>query len=99
VDYAPVRRSQREGQATYTVGKVKVHISCDLWASPNTLAILGVVARFGTEDSQVEHYVIALKDIDSDHDGENLAAAAIQVVEDWGFASKLGYFVMGNAGN
>lgn len=79
--------------------KSRIHISCDLWTSPNSLAILGSVAHFVTEDGQLEHCVLALKDIDSEHDGENLAAAIMEVVEDWGFASKLGYFVMDNAGN
>jgi hypothetical protein len=30
--------------------KSRVHISCDLWTSPNSLAILGVVAHYVTED-------------------------------------------------
>jgi len=79
--------------------KSKIHISCDLWTSPNSLAILGVVAHFVTEDGQLEHCVLALKDIDGEHDGGNLAATIMEVIEDWGFASKLGYFVMDNAGN
>lgn len=79
--------------------KSKIHISCDLWTSPNSLAILGVVAHYVTKDGQLEHSVLALKDIDSEHNGENLAVAILQVVEDWGLASKLGYFVMDNASN
>ncbi|KJZ73349.1 hypothetical protein HIM_07353 [Hirsutella minnesotensis 3608] len=79
--------------------KSKIHISCDLWTSPNSLAILGVVAHYVAEDSQLEHHVLALKDIDSEHDGYHLATAILEVVDDWGFASNLGYFVMDNAGN
>jgi hypothetical protein len=79
--------------------KSRIHISCDLWTSPNSLAILGVVAHYVTEDGQLEHRTLALKDIDSEHDGTSLAAAVLEVIEDWGFASKLGYFVMDNAGN
>ncbi|OWT42447.1 hypothetical protein VFPPC_18547 [Pochonia chlamydosporia 170] len=79
--------------------KSRIHISCDLWTSPNSLAILGVVAHYVTEDCKLEHHTLALKDIDSEHDGSHLAAAIMEVVEDWGFASKLGYFVMDNASN
>jgi hypothetical protein len=79
--------------------KSRIHISCDLWTSPNSLAILGVVAHYVTEDGQLEHHVLALKDIDSEHDGSHLAVAVLKVVDEWGFASKLGYFVMDNAGN
>jgi hypothetical protein len=79
--------------------KSRIHISCDLWTSPNSLAILGVVGHYVTEDGQLEHHILALKDIDSEHDGSHLAAAILEVVDGWGFASKLGYFVMDNAGN
>ena len=79
--------------------KSRIHISCDLWTSPNYLAILGIVSHYVTEDGQLEHHTLALKDIDSEHDGSHLAAAVLDVVDDWGFASKLGYFVMDNAGN
>ncbi|KAF6515700.1 hypothetical protein HZS61_004441 [Fusarium oxysporum f. sp. conglutinans] len=79
--------------------KSRIHISCDLWTSPNSLAILGVVAHYVTEDGQLEHHVLALKDIDSEHDGSHLAVAILKVVDEWGFASKLRYFVMDNAGN
>ncbi|KAM6513532.1 hypothetical protein FALCPG4_18958 [Fusarium falciforme] len=79
--------------------KSRIHISCDLWTSPNSLAILGVVGHYVTEDGQLEHHILALKDIDSEHDGSHLAAAILEVVDEWGFASKLGYFVMDNAGN
>ncbi|OWT42315.1 transposase-like protein [Pochonia chlamydosporia 170] len=69
--------------------KLRIHISCDLWTSPNSLAILGVVAHYVTEDGKLEHRTLALKDIDGEHDGSHLAAAIMEVVEDWGFASKL----------
>ncbi|KAM3517051.1 hypothetical protein MY4038_010335 [Beauveria bassiana] len=79
--------------------KSRIHISCDLWTSPNSLAILGVVAHYVTEDCKLEHHTLALKDIDGEHDWSHLAAAIMDVIDDWGFASKLGYFVMDNAGN
>jgi hypothetical protein len=60
---------------------------------------LGVVAHYVTEDGKLEHHTLALKDIDGEHDGSHLAAAIMEVVADWGFASKLGYFVMDNATN
>jgi hypothetical protein len=81
------------------VSRSKVHISCDLWTSPNSLAILGVVAHFISADNRLQHRVLALRNIDGEHNGENLAEAIIQVVEDWGFVSKLGFFTMDNAGN
>ncbi|KAI7763505.1 hypothetical protein LZL87_013897 [Fusarium oxysporum] len=84
---------------THDTVKTWIMRHCDLWTSPNSLAILGVVAYYVTEDGQLEHHVLALKDIDSEHDGSYLTVAILKVVNEWGFASKLGYFVMDNAGN
>jgi hypothetical protein len=36
----------------------KIHISCDLWMSSNSLAILGVVAHFVTEDGNLQRCVL-----------------------------------------
>jgi hypothetical protein len=77
----------------------KIHISCDLWTSSNSLAILGVVAHFITDDGKLQHCVLALKDIIGKNKGENLANAIVEVLEEWGFVSKLGCFVMDNAEN
>jgi hypothetical protein len=79
--------------------KLRIHISCNLWTSPNSLAILGIIGHYVIEDGQLEHHILALKDINSEHNGSHLVAAILKVVNKWGFASKLGYFVMDNAGN
>jgi hypothetical protein len=63
------------------------------------LAILGVVSHYVTEDGQLEHHILALKDIDNEHDSSHLAAAILEVVDEWGFASKLEYFMIDNASN
>ena len=76
-----------------------IHISCDLWTSPNSLAILGIIAHFINEDGKLQHCVLALKDVIGEHTSENLAVKVLDVVKEWGFASKLGYFMMDNASN
>ncbi|KAJ2982016.1 hypothetical protein NQ176_g1663 [Zarea fungicola] len=62
--------------------KSRIHISCDLWTPPTSLAILDVVAHYVTEDCKLEHHALALKDIDSVHDGLHLAAATMDVIDD-----------------
>jgi hypothetical protein len=76
-----------------------IHISCDIWTSPNSLAILGVVAHYMAEDGELEKPLLAMKDIMGSHEGINLAPYIMDVIRDWGIASKLGYFQMDNAGN
>ena len=76
-----------------------IHISCDLWTSPNCLPILGVVAQYISEDGKLETTTLALVDIQGAHTGENLSKCVRDVIGDWGIASKLGFMQMDNAAN
>jgi hypothetical protein len=40
-----------------------------------------------------------VKEIEGNHQGENLAPLVMEVIKDWEIAEKLGYFVMDNASN
>src|SRR5258708_5339471 len=77
----------------------RIHISCDLWSSPNSLAILRIVAHFITGDGELRHVVLALREIDGAHTGENLSPVILDVIVDYGFESNLGFFMMDNASN
>jgi hypothetical protein len=66
---------------------------------PHQTAILGIIAHFIDEDGKLQHCVLALRDIIGEHTGENLVVAVLDVRKEWGFASKLGYFMMDNASN
>jgi hypothetical protein len=77
----------------------KIHVSCDLWTSPNSLAILGIIAHFIDEEGKLQHCTVALKDILGEHTGESLTKAVLEVLEEWGFIPKLGFFMMDNAPN
>ena len=79
--------------------KSKVHITCDLWTSPNSLAILGLVGHFIAENGELRHPVLALKELKEEHTGEHIAQLVLDVVQDYEIASKLGYFMMDNASN
>jgi hypothetical protein len=77
----------------------KVHFTMDLWTSPNALAILGLIAHYTSESGQLEHSVLALRELDGKHSGYNIANCIMQVINDYGIASKVGYFMMDNADN
>lgn len=77
----------------------KIHLTIDLWTSPNTLAIIGIVAHYISDSGQLEHSVLALREVDGEHSGENQAICVLDVIAEYGITSKLGYFVMDNAGN
>jgi hypothetical protein len=77
----------------------RIHLSLDLWTSPNHMAILGVIATFISDDSALESFVLALRQVKGDHSGENIANYVMEVIQEWGIAPKLGYIQMDNASN
>lgn len=79
--------------------RTKIHISCDMWTSPNCLPILGVIGHYINEDNVLEHVVLGLREVMGAHNGENIATVVMQVLVDWGIISKLGWFQMDNAAN
>jgi hypothetical protein len=45
----------------------KVHFTVDLWTSPNSLAILGMIAHYMSKLGQLEHSILALQELDGEH--------------------------------
>ena len=68
----------------------------DLWTSPNYLAILGVIGHYISETGELQQAVLGLLELDGPHSGVNMANSVLGVVEDYGIASKVGYFMMDN---
>jgi hypothetical protein len=95
VRIAQQERVKREVQSALS----KVHFTVDLWTSPNALAILGIIAHYTSESGQLEHTVLALRELDGKHSGHNIASCIMQAINDYGIASKVGYFMMDNADN
>jgi hypothetical protein len=79
--------------------KTRIHISLDIWTSPSNKPILGVVAHYIAEDRILEKSVLAMREIEGAHDGENIALVVMKVISDWRIEDKMGYMVMDNATN
>jgi hypothetical protein len=77
----------------------KIHISLDIWTSPNCLLILGIIAHYISIENQLESVVLAMKEIQGSYEGENIALIVEEVLWEWGVVSKLGYMQMDNASN
>lgn len=76
-----------------------IHISFDGWSSPGTATFLAVVAHYFDTAGIFHTTLIALPRIKGTHNGENLAKGVIEVIERFGFQSKLGFFQADNAEN
>ena len=77
----------------------KIHLSFDLWSSPNALSLCGVVAHYLTAGLQSRAILIGLRRVKGAHSGENIAEAILQLISEYGIAEKVGYFQADNAGN
>lgn len=58
-----------------------------------------MIGHYISDTGNLQHSVLALKEPDGAHSGENQAVSIMEVINDYGIASKVGYFVMDNASN
>jgi len=82
---------------SFTLAKSKIHISADLWTSPNNYALLGIVAHWWDHDDILRSALIALPKLVGAHTGSNIAEAILNTLDLYGIVDKLGYFMLDNA--
>jgi hypothetical protein len=73
-----------------------IHISLDIWTSPNRWLILAICAHFTSCDHKKEKALLALKKV-SGHSGDNQFSILLPVLQDYGIELKLGAIVADNA--
>ena len=67
-----------------------IHLTCDMWTSHNYLGLLGVVAHFTDERSQLVSVTLALSEVQGIHSGENQAQVVTDILNDFQIRNKLG---------
>jgi hypothetical protein len=78
----------------------RIHVSFDLWTSPNQYAICAVVAHFVRKRHQGPHnqsVLLAMKRMRESHSGENVAGILCSVLQEYDLVPKLGVFIADNA--
>jgi hypothetical protein len=78
------------------LAKSKIHISFDLWTSPNKLAMIGVVAHYLTKELVAISLLISLRELVGAHTDENIGAWVLLVIEDMFNVGQMGYFISDN---
>lgn len=74
-----------------------IHLSFDLWTSPNCLALLGMVAHFFDGVDSVLTLPLGIPQLRGPHSGANIAQSASELIEWYEIGPKIGYFVLDNA--
>jgi hypothetical protein len=74
-----------------------VHISFDMWTSPNSYAIISIYSHFINKRGKRKIRLLAFRRLYGTHSGDNQATALLEVINEFGLESKIGYFVCDNA--
>jgi hAT family C-terminal dimerisation region len=78
--------------------KSRIHLSFDLWTSPNHLSFVGVVGHYMSSQYRVETVLLGLRRLRGPHSGENIAEAVLQVIHAYGLTgNQIGWFMLDNA--
>lgn len=75
----------------------QIHLSFDLWTSPNRLAFISIFGHFIDRRHSYQSRLLAFKRQIGSHAGENIAYTIRNVVRDWGIDCKLGVSICDNA--
>lgn len=76
--------------------QTSIHISFDLWTSPNRLAFIAIFAHFLDREYRQQNRLIGFRRQLGTHAGENIANTLEEVIKDWGIGSRLGVAVCDN---
>ena len=74
----------------------KVHLSLDIWTSPNRHLLLGVCAHFVDRNERLQRGLLALRTTLS-HSGEEQFQTLLPILQDYGIVQRLGAIVADNA--
>jgi len=74
-----------------------VHLSSDMWTSPNRLAFLGIVAQWVDESYTLRSALLALTHVQFNHSGAHQAELMFRTIKMYEIEKNLGYYVGDNA--
>jgi hypothetical protein len=94
-----LQAKEANNQKNGSQSTVKNYLSFDLWSSPNYLAIAAIVAHFVNADWTVSTVLLAFRDLEGPHSGENIATVITAVCQEYLITDRLGCFVLDNATN
>jgi hypothetical protein len=74
----------------------RIHISFDLWTSPNRYAICGVVAHFISHQYSNQSVLLTMKRLTGPHGGEDITKVIILILQEYKVIDRLSVFITDN---
>ena len=65
--------------------KSRIHLEFDLWTSPNYKAMIAITAHWTDDEYKVQSTLIAIQELNGDHDGENISEIVHLVTKEFEF--------------
>ena len=81
------------------LARSRIHISDDLWTSPNHKAMIAVVAHWTTENYEVKSALLAIREVHGEHTGPNIADIVYPVMKEYNIHDRFGFYVGDSATN
>jgi hypothetical protein len=76
-----------------------VHFSFDLWTSPNSLAIIGIVGHWIEHSKTNISRLLGFRRLSGPHSSKNLCVTVLTVIDDYDFRAQVEYFMLDNVRN
>jgi hypothetical protein len=77
--------------------KSSIHLSADLWTSPNRTSFLGVHGQWVDERYMLQNMLIALPECKISHSGPQQASYIIELIRSFNIGHNIGFFTADNA--
>ncbi|KJZ68601.1 hypothetical protein HIM_12010 [Hirsutella minnesotensis 3608] len=75
----------------------RINVSFDAWSSRKFTSLLGLTVHFLDDEGKFRTFLLGLPRIEGRHCGENLADRVSEIIHEYGFEDRVGYFVTDNA--
>ncbi|OAQ65646.1 transposase-like protein [Purpureocillium lilacinum] len=75
----------------------RINVSFDAWSSRKFMSLLGLTVHFLDDEGKFRTFLLGLPRIEGRHCGENLADRVSEIIHEYGFEDRVGYFVTDNA--
>ena len=89
-------RARLQVKEVLAEAKSKIHISFDLWTSPNTYVIYVICAYFVRPDYANHSVLLGMKRMLRTYHGEDISEAILPVLEEYKIGPNLGVFITDN---
>src|SRR5579859_1340301 len=96
---ARFNQARDEIKEHFAMAVSNIHISCDMWSSPNNYALLGVGGHFTNPDHRQRTSMIGMPRVSGAHTGVNIASVVADVLQLYNIGQRLGYMMLDNATN